>query len=55
MALRAAVLDELEIQQVPVLLGTGRSLRRAGLTRRLDLVRVIDAPRITYLRYRVVG
>lgn len=56
LALRAGVLDELEIHQVPVLLGAGRSLfGELGSPRRLDLVRVVDAPGVTHLRYRVVG
>ena len=56
LALQAGVLDELEIQQVPLLLGAGRSLFGAlGSPRPLDLVRVIDAPRVTHLRYRVTG
>jgi dihydrofolate reductase len=55
-ALQAGVLDELEIHQVPVLLGAGRSLfGTLGTTRPLDLVRVIDAPGVTHLHYRVVG
>ncbi|MGP4022799.1 dihydrofolate reductase family protein [Actinomadura sp. 3N407] len=56
LALQAGVLDELEIHQVPVLLGAGRSLFGApGSPHQLDLVRVIDAPGVTHLRYRVVG
>ncbi|MFB4304547.1 dihydrofolate reductase family protein [Actinomadura sp. GTD37] len=56
LALRAGMLDELEIHQVPVLLGGGRSLFGAlGSPHRLDLVRVIDAPGVTHLRYRVLG
>jgi dihydrofolate reductase len=56
LALQAGVLDELEIHQVPVLLGAGRSLfGTLGSPRPLDLVRVIDAPGVTHLRYRVVG
>jgi dihydrofolate reductase len=56
LALRAGVLDELEIHQVPVLLGAGRSLfGELGSPRELDLVRIIDAPGVTHLRYRVVG
>lgn len=55
LALQAGVLDELEIHQVPLLLGAGRSLFGAlGSPRPLDLVRVIDAPGVTHLRYRVV-
>lgn len=56
LALQAGVLDELEIHLVPVLLGAGRSLFGAlGSPRKLDLVRVIDAPGVTHLRYRVAG
>jgi dihydrofolate reductase len=56
MALQAGVLDELEIHQVPILLGAGRSLfGTLGSPRPLDLVRVIDAPGVTHLRYRVVS
>jgi len=53
-ALRAGVLDELEIHQVPILLGAGRSLfGTLGSPRPLDLIRIIDAPGVTHLRYRV--
>jgi dihydrofolate reductase len=56
LALQAGVLDELEISQVPVLLGAGRPLfGTLGSSRQLDLVRVIDAPGVTHLHYRVVG
>ena len=56
LALRAGVLDELEIHQVPVLLGAGRSLFGVlGTPRRLDLLRVLDAPGVTHLRYRMAG
>ncbi|MEV5281465.1 dihydrofolate reductase family protein [Streptomyces sp. NPDC051993] len=56
LALQAGVLDELQIHQVPVLLGGGRSLFGVlGSPRQLALVRVIDAPGVTHLRYRVVG
>jgi dihydrofolate reductase len=53
--LRAGLLDEMEIHLVPVLLGEGRRLFE-GLGRdhiELDLVRVIDAPGVTHLRFRV--
>jgi len=53
--LRAGVLDELEIGLVSVLLGEGRSLFE-GLGAEhteLELTRVVDAPGVTYLRYRV--
>jgi dihydrofolate reductase len=53
--LRAGLLDEMEIHLVPVLLGDGRRLFD-GLGPEhveLDRVRVIDAPGITHLRFRV--
>jgi dihydrofolate reductase len=49
------VLDELEIHQIPVLLGQGRRLFD-GLGSdhiELELTRVIDAPGVIHLRYRV--
>jgi len=54
-ALEAGVLDELQIHQVPVLFGTGRRLFEA-LPSRIDLqvVRVIDTPDATHIRYRVI-
>ena len=53
-ALEAGVLDELQISQVPVLFGAGVRLID-GLTSRveLDIVRVIDTPAATHIRYRV--
>ena len=53
--LRAAALDELEIHLVPVLLGEGRRLfEHLGADHiELELSRVIDAPGVTHLRYRV--
>jgi dihydrofolate reductase len=53
--LRAGVLDDLEIHLIPVLLGEGRPLF-AGLGAEhvaLELTRVIDAPGVTHLHYRV--
>jgi dihydrofolate reductase len=52
--LRAGVLDELEIHLVPVLLGDGRRLFGAEQAE-LELVRVVDAPGVTHLRYRVLN
>jgi dihydrofolate reductase len=53
-AIRAGVLDELEIHQIPVLLGAGRRLfDELGTTYELDVVRVVDTPEATHLRYRV--
>jgi dihydrofolate reductase len=53
--LRAGLLDELEIHLVPVLLGKGRRLfDHLGADHiELELTRVLDAPGVTHLRYRV--
>jgi dihydrofolate reductase len=55
--LRAGLLDEMEIHLVPVLLGDGRRLFDAlGPDRiELELVRLLEAPGVTHLRYRVHG
>ena len=55
--LRAGVLDELEIHLVPVLLGEGRRLfEHLGTDHiELELTRVVDAPGVTHLRYRVAA
>jgi dihydrofolate reductase len=54
-ALEADVLDELQIHQVPVLFGNGRRLFDVLPTRvELEIVRVIDTPEATHIRYRVV-
>jgi dihydrofolate reductase len=54
-ALGAGVLDELQIHQVPVLFGDGRRLFDLLPTRvELEIVRVIDSPEATHIRYRVV-
>lgn len=53
-ALVAGVLDELQIHQVPVLFGGGRRLFDMLPTRiELEIVRVIDTPDATHIRYRV--
>jgi len=53
--LRAGLLDELEIHLVPVLLGQGRRLLDHLSADRVELEvsRVVDAPGITHLHYRV--
>lgn len=53
-ALEAGVLDELQISQIPVLLGRGRRLfdELPSLVE-LEIVRVIDTPDATHVRYRV--
>ena len=54
-ALEAGVLDELQIHQIPVLFGAGRRLFDVLPERvELDVVRVIDTPDATHIRYRVV-
>src|SRR3954470_6093813 len=53
-ALEAGVLDELQIHQIPVLLGAGRRLfDLLPLRVELEIVRVIDTPEATHMRYRV--
>ena len=52
--LRAGVLDELEIHLIPVLLGAGRPLFGDLATHsELELTRIVDAPGVTHLRFRV--
>ncbi len=53
-ALEAGVLDEIQIHQVPVLLGQGRRLFDALPSEtELEIIRVIDTPDATHIRYRV--
>ncbi len=53
-ALEAGVLDELQIHLIPVLFGTGRRLFDVLPSRvTLEIVRVIDTPEATHIRYRV--
>jgi dihydrofolate reductase len=53
--LRAGLLDEMEIHLVPVLLGAGRPLFAALGPGHIELGldRVLEAPGVTHLRYRV--
>ena len=54
-ALEAGVLDELQIHQIPVLYGAGRRLFDVLPSRiELEVVRVIDTPDATHIRYRVL-
>ena len=53
-ALEAGVLDELEISHVPVLFGAGRRLFDVLPARiELDIIRVLNTPEATHIRYRV--
>jgi dihydrofolate reductase len=53
-ALEAGMLDELQIHQIPVLFGSGRRLFEMLPSRiELEIVRVIDTPEATHIRYRV--
>jgi len=53
-ALAAGVLDELQLHQIPVLFGGGRRLFDLLPARvELEIVRVVDTPDATHLRYRV--
>jgi len=54
--LQAGLLDELQIHLVPVLLGDGaRLFDGVGPEPPLELMRVLDSPLVTHLRYRVVS
>jgi dihydrofolate reductase len=53
-ALDAGVLDELQIHHIPVLFGAGRRLFEVLPSRvELEIIRVIDTPEATHIRYRV--
>jgi dihydrofolate reductase len=53
-ALEAGVLDEVQIHLIPVLLGQGRRLfDTLPSLIELEIVRVIDTPEATHIRYRV--
>lgn len=55
-ALTAGLLDEIQIHLAPVLLGSGTRLFEevgGGEEARLELARVVEAPGVTHLRYRV--
>jgi dihydrofolate reductase len=53
-AIAAGVLDEIQIHQIPVLLGAGRRLFDVlPSLAELEIIRVIDTPMATHIRYRV--
>jgi dihydrofolate reductase len=55
-SLRAGLLDEVHVNLVPVLLGGGvRLFDHIGGQVRLEKIRVVDAPGVTHLSYRVAG
>ena len=55
-ALRAGLLDEVILHQVPVLLGAGRRLfGDLPAHIELTLVEAVPAPGVTHLRYRIEG
>ena len=54
-ALEAGLLDELQIHQIPVLFGAGRKLFDLFSRRiELEILKVIDTPAATHIRYRVI-
>ncbi|WP_336215251.1 dihydrofolate reductase family protein [Nonomuraea sp. LPB2021202275-12-8] len=53
-AIEAGVLDEVQIHQIPVLFGGGKRLFEVLPSRvELEIVRVIDTPEATHIRYRI--
>ena len=53
-ALEAGVLDEIHLHQIPVLFGDGRRLFDVLPSRiELEIIRVVDTPEATHIRYRV--
>lgn len=53
-AIRAGLVDEIQIHLAPVLLDGGVRLFDHLGQIKLDVVRVVDSPDVTHLRYRVV-
>jgi dihydrofolate reductase len=53
--LKAGLLDEIQIDLAPVLLGAGiRLFEHLGQSIELEKIKVVDAPDVTHLRFRVV-
>ncbi|WP_256356256.1 dihydrofolate reductase family protein [Streptomyces sp. PKU-EA00015] len=54
--LRAGLVDELQLHVIPVLLGGGLRLfdHIGPEQRKLEVIRVVDTPRATHLKYRVL-
>jgi dihydrofolate reductase len=54
-ALRAGLVDELVLHQVPILLGGGRPFfQELPAHIRLDLIEAVPAPGVTHLHYSIV-
>ena len=52
----AGFVDELELHVVPIILGGGaRLFEGVGPDLKLELLRTVEAPGVTHLKYRVVG
>jgi dihydrofolate reductase len=54
-ALAAGLVDEFELHVAPVLLGRGERLLEGVGTPEVEQIRVVEAPGVTHLKYRVVG
>lgn len=53
-AIEAGVLDEVQVHQIPVLFGGGRRLFDVLRSRvELEILRVVDTPEATHIRYRI--
>ena len=52
--LRAGLLDELELHVTPVILGGGERLLADVAGVRFEVVRAVEAPGVTHIKYRVV-
>ena len=52
--LAAGLVDEFELHVVPVLLGAGERLLEGVGTPQLEQIRVVEAPGVTHIKYRIV-
>jgi dihydrofolate reductase len=53
--LSAGLLDELDVSVVPLILGGGARLLEGVGERKLEQLRVVEAPGVTHFKYRVLG